>query len=142
MKQRNLGSKATKPRSGPQVQALLDRYVALMERADIAGFVALLREDAWFTMPPFPVWVQGRAAIATFFQTPIFAQVRRRRMLPTRANGSPAFGLYQWEAQTGVYQLFGLAVLGVVDDQIAQIVAFLDRESLSPFALPTTVSQK
>ncbi len=139
MQQRNVGSEATNTRSGPQVPALLDRYVALWEQADIPGFVALLREDAWFTMPPIPAWFQGRAAIATLFQTPLYTHTRQRRLLPTLANGSPAFGLYQWEAETGVYQLFGLAVLGVVDEQIVRLVAFLDLESLSSFALPATL---
>jgi RNA polymerase sigma-70 factor (ECF subfamily) len=60
-------------------------------------------------------------------------------LLPTRANGSPACGLYNWEAETGVYQLFGLTVLEVVDEQIAHLVAFLDRESFSFFALPPTL---
>jgi RNA polymerase sigma-70 factor (ECF subfamily) len=141
LKPRSIGSEATRTRSGPQVAALLDRYVALWEQDDLPGFVALLREDAWFTMPPFPVWVQGRAAIATLLQTPPFTAAPSRRLLPTRANGSPACGLYKWEAETGVYQLFGLAVLEVVDDQIAHLVAFLDRESFSFFALPPTLPQ-
>ena len=137
--QRNVGSEATNTRSGPQVQALLDRYVALWEQADIPGLVALLREDAWFAMPPLPAWFQGRAAIATLFQTPLFTAARQRHLLQTRANGSPAFGLYQWDAEAGVYQLFGLVVLDVVGEQIAHIVAFLDLSSLSPFALPATL---
>ncbi len=56
----------------PQLQTLLDRYVALWEQPDIPGLVALLQEDAWFTMPPIPAWFQGRAEIATVFQTRIF----------------------------------------------------------------------
>src|SRR5215469_12974596 len=91
--QRNAGSEATNTRSGRQVQALLDRYVALWDQADISGLVALLREDAWFTMPPFPAWFQGRAAIATLFQSPLFQARRQRHLIQTRANGSPAFGL-------------------------------------------------
>src|SRR5262249_49093569 len=121
------------------VQALLDRYVALWYQADIPGLVALLREDAWFTMPPFPAWFQGRAAIATLFQTPLFTAARQRHLLQTRANGSPAFELYQWEAEASFYQLFGMVVLDVVGEQIAHIVAFLDLESLSPFAMPPTL---
>jgi RNA polymerase sigma-70 factor (ECF subfamily) len=123
----------------PQLQNLLDRYVALWEQADIPGVVALLREDAWFTMPPHPVWFQGKAAIARLFQTPLFSHPRQRRLLPTSANGSPACGLYQWDPRAGVYQLFGLVVLGVVGEQIASIVAFLDLSSLSFFALPPTL---
>ncbi len=52
---------------------------------------------------------------------------------------SPAFGLYQREAEAGVYQLFGLVVLGVVGEQIGSLVAFLELSSLSSFALPPTL---
>lgn len=123
----------------PRLQSLLDRYVALWEQADIPGFVALLREDAWFTMPPLPIWFQGRASIATELSTRIFTPGRRRRLLPTHANGCPAFGLYQQEAGADVYQLIGLMVLEVVGEQIGSLVAFLDLSSLSPFALPPTL---
>ncbi len=123
----------------PHVQDLLDRYVALWEQADIPGFVALLREDAWFTMPPLPVWFQGRMAIATALSTRIFTPGRQWHLLPTRANGSPAFGLYRREAGADVYQLFGLMVLGVEGEQIASLVAFLELSSFSSFALPPTL---
>jgi len=123
----------------PHVRDLLDRYVATWEQGDIPGFVALLREDAWFTMPPRPVWYQGRAAIATMLATSIFTPGRRRRLLPTRANGSPAFGLYQREAGAEVYRLLGLVVLGMEGEQIGSLVAFLEPSSLSPFALPPTL---
>jgi RNA polymerase sigma-70 factor (ECF subfamily) len=122
---------------GLQLQILLDRYVALWEQADIPGLVALLQEDAWFTMPPIPGWFQGRAAIETFFRTTVFTAPGKWRLLPTRANASPAFGLYQWEASAGVYQFFGLLVLGIVGEQIANTVTFLDLPTLSPFALPS-----
>ena len=91
--QRNVGSEAPLAEPHPHVHTLLDRYVALWEQADIPGLVALLREDAWFTMPPIPAWFQGRAAIATVLSTRIFTPGRHWRLLPTRANGSPAFGL-------------------------------------------------
>jgi RNA polymerase sigma-70 factor (ECF subfamily) len=139
MQQRNAGSAATTPRPGSRLTALLERYVDLWERNDIPSFVALLREDAWFTMPPFPAWFQGRAALATLFRTPLFTAAGPRRLLPTRANGSPAFAFYLRDAATGIHRLAGLMVLGVVDDQIAQIVAFLDPASFSSFALPPTL---
>jgi RNA polymerase sigma-70 factor (ECF subfamily) len=122
-----------------QIQDLLNRYMALWEQADVPGLVALLREDAWFTMPPVPTWFQGRAAIATVLSTKIFTPSRQPRLLPTRANGSPAFGLYQREAEAGIYQLAGLLVLSVVGEQIEGFVAFLDLSSLSSFALPPTL---
>lgn len=136
MRQHNAGPAAATTRSGAQIEALLDRYVTLWEQNDIPAFVALLREDAWFTMPPFPAWFQGRAAIAMWLATTIFIPGRRFRLLPTRANGSPAFGLYRRQADQEVYQLFGLLVLDVEHEQIASVVGFLDVSSLSYFALP------
>jgi RNA polymerase sigma-70 factor (ECF subfamily) len=140
LQQRNVGSEAPIAEPHPQLQNLLDRYVALWEQADIPGLVALLREDAWFTMPPIPAWFQGRAAIATLLSTRIFTPGRQWRLLPVRANGSPAFGLYQREAEADVSQLFGLVVLGVVGEQIGSLVSFLELSSLSPFALPPTLA--
>ena len=130
------GKEVSAPSRGFDINALLNRYMALWEQADIPGFVALLREDAWFTMPPRPIWFQGRADIATMLQTSIFTPGRKRRLLPTRANGSPAFGLYQQEAGTDGYQFLGLIVLGIAGEQIGNLVAFLDPASLSAFALP------
>ena len=121
-----------------QLQDLLNRYMALWEQADIPGLVALLREDAWFTMPPVPTWFQGRATIATVLSTRIFTPGRQQRLLPTRANGSPAFGLYQRESRSDAYQLAGLLVLDVVGQQIRSLVAFVDPSSFAPFALPPT----
>jgi len=121
------------------LQTLLDRYVTLWEQADIPGLVALLREDAWFTMPPIPAWFQGRAAIATVLSTRILIPGRQWHLLPTRANSSPTFGLYRREAGADVYQLFGLLVLGVEGEQIGSLVAFLELSSLSSFALPPTL---
>jgi RNA polymerase sigma-70 factor (ECF subfamily) len=138
--QRNVGSEARVALPSPELQTLLDRYVALWEQADIPGLLALLREDAWFTMPPIPAWVQGRAAIAALISKSIFAPGRHWRLHPTRANGSPAFGLYLWEAETRVYQLAGLLVLDVVGEQIASLVAFLDLSCLSSYALPSRLA--
>src|SRR6266851_6629318 len=134
------GSEAPQAGPRPHVQDLLDRYVALWEQADIPGLVAFLREDAWFTMPPLPAWFQGRAAIATVLSTRIFTPGRQWHLLPTRANGSPAFALYRREAGADVSQLFGLLVLGVEGEQIASLVAFLEVSSLSSFALSPTFS--
>ncbi|HEX4207052.1 MAG TPA: RNA polymerase subunit sigma-70 [Ktedonobacteraceae bacterium] len=139
MQHHHAGCEAPMAPPRPRLQALLDRYVALWEQADIPGFVALLREDAWFTMPPRPIWFQGRAAIATMLATHIFTPGRQRRLLPRHANGCPAFGLYQREVGAEAFQLIGLLVLSVEEEQIASLVAFLDLESLAPFALPPTL---
>jgi RNA polymerase sigma-70 factor, ECF subfamily len=134
------GSNALITHPSPQVQTLLDRYVTLWGQADIPGLVALLREDAWFTMPPIPAWFQGRAAIATLFRTSIFTPGRQWRLHPTHANASPAFGLYQRETEAHMYQLVGLLILSVVGEQIASTIAFLELSSISCFALPSLLS--
>lgn len=126
-----------KPR--PQVQALLERFIALWEQTDIPGLVALLREDSWFAMPPVPTWFQGRATIGAILSTRIIIPERQMRLLPVRANGSPAFALYQRVAAEGAYHFVSLFVLGVVGEEIRSLVAFLDFSSLSHFVLPLTL---
>jgi RNA polymerase sigma-70 factor (ECF subfamily) len=69
-------------------------------------------------------------------QTSLFPLGRQWRLLPTRANGSPAFGLYRWEALADNYQLVGLLVLSVEGEQIGSLVAFLDVASFRSFGLP------
>src|SRR5690606_15803388 len=76
-----------------QQAELLARYVDAFERYDIDALVTLLREDATMTMPPFPMWVQGRADIAGFFLG-TGAGCRGSRLVPTTANGTFAFGQY------------------------------------------------
>src|SRR5262249_17879729 len=102
-----------------------------------------LQEDAWFTMPPIPAWVQGHAAIAAVFRAVIFTTSApgQWRMYPTRANASPAFGMYRWSAEAGVYELFGLIVLSGVGERIANTVAFVDVSRLALFALPPTLAR-
>jgi RNA polymerase sigma-70 factor, ECF subfamily len=138
LRQRHVGSEAQMVLPRPQLQELLDRYVTLWEQTNIPGLVALLREDAWFTMPPFPVWYQGRAAITILLQTHFFTPSLQWHLLPTHANGSPAFGLYRREAGADNYQLVGLVVLGMEGEQIGSLVVFLDVTSFTFFGLPPT----
>jgi RNA polymerase sigma-70 factor (ECF subfamily) len=139
LQERHLLSQKEAPQLTPHLQSLLDRYVTFWEQADIPGLVGLLREDAWFTMPPLPLWFQGPTSIATWLATTIFLPGRSFRLLSTRANGSPALALYRRQAEEEVYQLFGLLVLDVQDERIASVVGFLEVSSLSGFDLPLTL---
>ncbi|GHO90362.1 RNA polymerase sigma factor [Reticulibacter mediterranei] len=136
------GSETSVVQLRPQLQNLLDRYMTLWQQADVPGLVALLREDAWLTMPPFPAWVAGRMDIATLLQFRVFIPGRQWRLQPTHANGCPAFGLYRREVGEESYRLSGLWVLGVEGEQISSIVAFLDVASFTAFGLPSTIERE
>jgi RNA polymerase sigma-70 factor (ECF subfamily) len=122
-----------------QIASLLARYVQAWEMADSANLVTLLREDAVLTMPPVPAWFRGRAAIQYFLDSFLFAGSAqgRFRLTPTRANGCPAFGVYQLD-DNGLYRPAALHVLTIALDQIAQIDDFLtfDQRLFSRFGLP------
>jgi RNA polymerase sigma-70 factor (ECF subfamily) len=114
------------PAGTEQTAALLSRYVEAWQAADAAGLVALLREDALITMPPLPLWYEGRSGIRWFFETQLFAgdAAGRFRLVATQANGSPAFATYQRD-EAGQYRLGALQVLTIEEGRIAEIHDFL-----------------
>jgi RNA polymerase sigma-70 factor (ECF subfamily) len=125
-----------------QLSSLLTRYVAAWEAADSAALVAVLREDVAMTMPPLPVWFGGRADIKTFLDGYLFRSMKpfRVRLEPVRANGSPAFAVYQMDS-TGIYRAAALHILTVENGEIIEINDFLtfDGGLFSKFGLPLVV---
>ena len=109
-----------------ETRTLLDRYVQAWEAGDIDGFVALLRDDATFPMPPLPLWYRGREEIRAFVAgTSLAGEAGGRwRFLPTRANGLPAFGLYQRDEPSGLYQPFAIQLLTIRECSLADITTF------------------
>ena len=105
-------------------RALLERYVDAFERYDVEGLVGLLHEDATQHMPPFAMWLRGRADIGTWMLGP-GAKCRGSRVLPTLANGAPAFAQYR-PREGGGREPWALHVLEVEDGRIAHISSFLD----------------
>jgi RNA polymerase sigma-70 factor, ECF subfamily len=120
---------------------LLERYVAAWNRADVAGLVALLREDAQMTMPPTPSWYLGREAIGTYLRRHVFgaAATGRMKLVPTAANRLPAAAAYQQEHEGGSYRPFALMVLRVETGLVAQISGFVRPDLFGAFDLPDTV---
>jgi RNA polymerase sigma-70 factor (ECF subfamily) len=118
---------------------LLDRYVDAFERYDIDRLVALLREDAVQSMPPFAMWLKGAADIGRFMVEPGPSQCRGSRLVATSANGCPAFGQYKPDPEGG-YTPWALQVLEISGGEITGMqffLAFLDPERLFPaFGLP------
>jgi RNA polymerase sigma-70 factor (ECF subfamily) len=102
---------------------LLDRYLAAWERHDVDGLVALLKEDATLTMPPWLQWYEGRGAIRSFFAT-AWQACGGVRLVPISANGQPAFAVYEHDSADGQWHAHAIHVLTIRDQAIAALTAF------------------
>jgi hypothetical protein len=103
--------------------------------------VSLLTDDASLTMPPAPFEYQGREKIGQFLRYQDASRLpgRTRRLVPTRANGQPAFGHYIRQPGAAIAEGTGLLVLTLEGDRIAAITQFGQPELLPRFGLPLTV---
>jgi RNA polymerase sigma-70 factor (ECF subfamily) len=142
--QRARATLAARDLSGGQVdpvddeqRVLLDRYVDAFERYDIPAFVELLHEDAVQSMPPFELWLRGRAELGKWMLGTGIG-CKGARLLPTWANGCPAFGNYRLDAQ-GRHTPFAIQVVHVQDGRIAAVHHFLYPELFPVFGLPTSL---
>lgn len=121
-------------------QVLLGRYVHAWENADVEELVRLLKEDASFSMPPSPAWYQGSDSIRAIVAGTAFrGEVRGRwHLLPTRANGQPAFGAYKREHDGDLYKPYAIQVLAVdqVARQFREVIIFLNPDLFPRFSLP------
>jgi RNA polymerase sigma-70 factor (ECF subfamily) len=133
--------RAPAPRS-PQERELVSRFAAAVERGDTQSIVSMLTEDAWLTMPPEPCEYQGGQAIATFLQDRAARRGANLRLVPTRANGQPAFGCYLPDAHAPIARAYGLMVLTLSDDSISAITWFGERSLVPRFGLPRTLAQE
>jgi RNA polymerase sigma-70 factor, ECF subfamily len=131
---------ATKHAEEPLSEAqstLLERYVDAFHRYDVDGLVALLREDATFSMPPYTLWLRGPDAVRGWLLGRGIA-CRGSRLVPTAACGSPAFGQYHPAGPNGRLQPWALVVLELADECITAWHSFLDADKLFPlFGLPS-----
>jgi len=123
------------PPNSPAERELVARLVAAFEAADVDGIVALMTQDAWMRMPPVPLEYQGRELIGEFFATVAFRQGRIYRLVPTRANGQPAFAVYLRDPVNDVARAFGLMVATLTGDRISVITRF-DNSAMTHFGLP------
>jgi RNA polymerase sigma-70 factor (TIGR02960 family) len=123
-------------------RAVVARFTDAFERGDVEGIVALLTEDAWLRMPPLPFGYQGRATAGEFLTAISFRHGKRQfRLVPTRANGQPAFGCYLRDPHAPISHAHGLIVLTLAGDQISVITRFLDNSVLPRFGLPRTLPE-
>lgn len=115
-------------------QALLARYVDAFERYDITSLVELLREDATFSMPPFPLWLEHRDEAGRFMLGP-GAKCEGSRVLTTSANGGPAIAIYN-PAEDGGYTPWAIVVVEMSGGRIDGLHHFIFPELFEDFGLP------
>lgn len=126
------------PTADAHQQALLERYVRAWESADLERFVALLKEDAIYSMPPWREWYEGKGSIAHFFST-VWPAYRGFRLLPVGANLQPGFALYTLGAE-GRWSAHSLQILSIANSEVAALTAYMQplAQRLFPaFQLPT-----
>jgi RNA polymerase sigma-70 factor (TIGR02960 family) len=119
-------------------QQLVARFTRAYATADVQGLIALLTDDVVLAMPPLPLLYQGLAAAAQFHLAVTFRHRRTLRLISTRANGQPAFGMYVRDPHARVAHANGLMVLTLSGDHISAITRF-DTSVLDRFGLPRTL---
>jgi RNA polymerase sigma-70 factor (ECF subfamily) len=121
-------------------RALLAGYVEAFERYDIAALVKLLHDDAAFSMPPFPLWVQGPDQIHDFMLG-TGAKCEGSRLLVTQANGCPAVAIYN-VGEDGGFTPWAIVVLEMSSGAITGLHHFIDPELFADFGLPPRLDRE
>jgi RNA polymerase sigma-70 factor (ECF subfamily) len=135
------GRPAAAPQPSAAQQELLGRYLKAWEGHDLDGFVALLKEDATFSMPPWPQWYAGRTAIHAFLAV-VWKSCGSLRLVPTAANGQPAFAVYSRTGADAPWAAHGIQVLALDRDRISTLTLFAPPAGprlFSAFGLPLTL---
>lgn len=136
------GHDSAPPPGSPAECDIVARFADAFECGDTAAVLALLAEDVWLWMPPLPFGYQGRTAAGYFLAALAFRGGSRRfRLVPTRANGQPAFGCYLRDEHAPLAHAHGLIVLTLGGDRITAIARFLDSSVLGRFGLPRTLPE-
>jgi RNA polymerase sigma-70 factor (TIGR02960 family) len=123
----------------PSEDAIVGKFVSAWEHADLDALVALLTDDVFMSMPPMPFEYEGRDAVARFCAS-IFSSGRRFSLVPTRANGQPAFGAYV-RAPDGISHGVGLFVLALSGNRICAMTRF-ENSVLPWFELPRSLASR
>ena len=126
------------PMTDEHQRSLLERYVQAWESGDLERFVALLKEDAVYAMPPWREWYRGRGSIGDFFGA-VWPAYRGFRLVPVGANLQPAFALYTLGAE-GRWNAHSIQLLSLDKDGIATFTAFMQplaQKLFTAFQMPT-----
>lgn len=124
---------------GSADDALAEKFKLAWESADMNKLIDLLTEEAFISMPPMPFEYRGRDVVARFCAS-LFDSGRRFDLVPTRANGQPAFGAYLRDSN-GISHGVGLYVLTLTGDRIGALTRF-ENTVLPPFGLPRSLPNR
>jgi RNA polymerase sigma-70 factor, ECF subfamily len=122
---------------------LLRRYIEAHERADVAGFAELLSEEASFSMPPLPTWVEGRDEIMSYLTAHGFGSpdvIGELRLVPVRANRQPGAANYVREPGDTEFRPMALDVLRFEGGRLVEMTAF-EPHLFAAFGLPPTLDR-
>jgi len=119
---------------------VVDRLTRAYETGDVGAVVAILTDDVVFTAPLAAGAYKGRAVAGPFLRSALFRDGRTYRLIATRANGQPAFGLYLRDPVTDVAHANGMLVLTLAGSRISAMTRF-DNSALPLFGLPRTLPE-
>jgi RNA polymerase sigma-70 factor (TIGR02960 family) len=121
---------------GETIASIAARWIDAWQAGDVDGIVAMLADDARYSMPPLPEWYRGTDDIRAFL---VGGPLRSSwRFLPTGANGQLAFGTYLWDEDAAQFVSGGLDVLTIREGRVAEVTAFLTAD-LTRFHLPASL---
>jgi RNA polymerase sigma-70 factor, ECF subfamily len=118
-----------------RLRDVVSRLIGAFERGDVEAILAMLAEDATFSMPPYAEWYQGREAIRDSWLMPQ-DQPTGLRFVTTWASGQPAFGVYKQASAGEPHVLVALEVLSFRGELIDEVVCFRDLAVVRRFGLP------
>jgi RNA polymerase sigma-70 factor (TIGR02960 family) len=139
--ERRLGegeTKAAPPPGSPVEQQLLERFTMAFEGSDVDTLIAMLTEDVRLSMPPLPFEYRGLDAATQFPTRVVHYPPRPRRLIHTRANGQPAFGIYVRDDRDRIYRAVGLIVATLTGERVAGLTRF-ENSVLRDFGLPRSL---
>ncbi|MCE6995028.1 sigma-70 family RNA polymerase sigma factor [Saccharothrix sp. S26] len=119
----------------PRERQVVDDFARAFQAGDVEAVVAMLTGDVRLTMPPLPQEYVGPEAVGRVLAAVALRDGRRHELVPTRANGQPAFGLYVRDPATAVPHAHGLLVLTLAGDRVAALTRFHDNSLPAAFGL-------
>ncbi|MEU2233783.1 sigma-70 family RNA polymerase sigma factor [Streptomyces vietnamensis] len=127
--------------SEPVRRVLAERYARAFSRYDMEELGMLLHVDATLCLPPYAKWMRGVPDIRAWLTGPAVG-CRGSRLVPTAANGTPAFGQYRPRPDGAGYEPWALQVVEFSGDRVTGITAFRDTDRLFPlFGLPDRLGE-